>query len=145
MKALIIYYSSYKGHTKMIAEAMAEVIGAELIKAEEFSNSEISDYDLIGFGSGVYDQKQHPIISEIIQTLDVKNKNVFVFSTSAAGTDLYNKDITELLRSKGAVLKGSFSCKGHFIFKIFKINCGVGKGHPNNDDLLNAKSFARKL
>jgi flavodoxin len=144
MKTLIIYYSNYKGHTKMIAEAMAEVIGADLIKAEEF-NYDISSYDLIGFGSGVYNQNQHPLIFESIEHLNLMNKNIFVFSTSSAGIDMYNKKIIDLLKSKGANFKGSFSCKGFYTNNFIKIIGGVSKGHPDNNDLTNAQDFVKKL
>lgn len=144
MKALIVYYSKYKGHTKMIAEAMAGVIEADLIKAEEFNN-DISDYDVVGFGSGVYNQKQHSIISESIENLNLKNKNVFVFSTSAAGIEMYNKKIIDLLESKEAKVLGSFSCKGYFTNNLIKIIGGVAKGHPDDNDLTNAQDFIKNL
>lgn len=145
MEALIIYYSKYKENTKRIAEIIAEVIGAELIKSENLNAIETANYDLIGFGSGVYDQKQHQSIFEAIEKLDLKNKNCFVFSTSAAGIEMYNKNAIDLLTAKGAVVKGSFSCKGFYTNKLLKMIGGVSKGHPNNNDLTNAKNFAKKL
>lgn len=142
---MIIYYSSYKGHTKQIAEVIGDVIGADIIKAEDFSSNDLEDYDLIGFGSGVYNQQQHTIILEIIKKANVNNKNVFIFSTSAAGIDMYNKKPLDLLTSKGAVIKGSFSCKGFYTNNIIKIIGGVAKGHPDDNDIANARSFAMKL
>ncbi len=145
MKALIIYYSMYNGHTKIIAQSMAEVIGAELINAEELNDIDALKYDLIGFGSGVYNQSMHPVLSEIIEKINLKDKNVFVFSTSAAGIEMYNKNVISLLSAKGAVLNGSFACKGYYSNNLLKIIGGINKGRPNDNDIKNANDFAKKI
>ena len=53
MKTVIFYRSSYKGNTLKIAESMADVLSAELISIDSNPSIDLSDYDLIGFGSAI--------------------------------------------------------------------------------------------
>lgn len=145
MKALIIYSSVHHGNTKKIAEAMAQELGAELLKINDKKPASIKEYDLIGFGSGIYYGKFHSKLYKLIEQLNLKDKNVFIFSTSGVGNKKYNKSLHKLLTSKGAIVKGDFSCKGYDTFGPFKIIGGISKGHPNEKDLENAKKFASNL
>ncbi len=45
--------------------------------------------------------------------------------------------MTDILKQKGATILGSYQCKGKFFL--------VSRGHPNNEDLDNAKKFAREM
>ena len=54
MKTLICYASVHHGNPKKIAKAMAEAIGAELVTPNDAKTKNIEEYDLIGFGSGIY-------------------------------------------------------------------------------------------
>ena len=59
MKALIIYKSVFHGNTKKMAIAMAEVLNAKFLDVENVDIKMIEEYDLIGFGSGIfYDKPQ---------------------------------------------------------------------------------------
>ena len=40
--------------TEKIAKAMAETMNAKLVKVEDAQAEDLADYDLIGFGSGIY-------------------------------------------------------------------------------------------
>jgi flavodoxin len=145
MKTLIVYSSVHHGNTKKIAEAMAQELSAELLNTNDKTPASIEQYELIGFGSGIYYGKFHSKLYEMIEKLDLKGKNVFIFSTSGVGNKKYNDFLHKLLASKGAVIKGSFSCKGYDTFGPLKIIGGISKGHPNEKDLENAKKFARNL
>ena len=73
MKVLITYNSIHRGNTEKIAKAMASAIDAELIKYDEVDEYSILDYDLIGFGSGIYYGKPNKELIEFIDRLpDVK-------------------------------------------------------------------------
>ena len=45
--------------------------------------------------------------------------------------------MTDILKQKGATVLGSYHCKGKTIL--------VNRGHPNKEDLDNAKKFAREM
>lgn len=147
MKALIIYCSEYNKNTEKIARIFAEKIDCELINIRDVSVVNTENYSLIGFGSGVYRESLSPKVLKLVDKIDLKGKNVFVFSTSGVGLKFYNNSIIKLLELKGAIIKGSFSCKGSFIareftsVKIFDIMGKLSQGHPNNKDFKRAERF----
>ena len=53
MKTIIVYASTHHGNTKKVVDAIAEECGAELVDATAVREKELSDYDLIGFASGI--------------------------------------------------------------------------------------------
>lgn len=151
MKSLIIYFSTYRKNTEKIAQLFAEKCGCELTDIKNMDNVSISDYDLIGFGSGVYKESLSPKLFRLVENLDVKGKNVFVFSTSGLGMKFYNSKLIRLLESKGAIIKGSFACKGSFTAsdfsdnKIFDVMGKLSQGHPNDKDFKNAEKFIKSI
>ncbi|MBS4539429.1 flavodoxin [Clostridium sp. D2Q-11] len=147
MKSAIIYYSDYKNNTEKIAKLFAEKIGADLIKIKNINDINIKNYKLIGFGSGVYRESMSPKIFKLVDNLSLKDKNVFVFSTSGVGMKFYNNKLIKRLVLKGAINKGSFACKGSFIAeeftnnKIFDFMGKLSQGHPNDQDFRKAEKF----
>jgi len=69
MKVLIIYHSEHHQNTEKIAKVMAIKSGADVIKAEDMNPNDVNRYDIIGFGSGVYNGKLHEDLLEIINKL----------------------------------------------------------------------------
>ena len=151
MKSLIIYFSSYKNNTEKIAKVFADKINADLINLKNIKEIETDNYDLIGFGSGVYKESLSPQLLNCIEKLNLKDKKVFVFSTSGIGMKFYNNKLIKLLVSKGAINKGSFACKGSLVAqefsnnKIFDIVGRLSQGHPNDKDLRKAEEFIEKV
>lgn len=151
MKSLIIYYSAYRKNTEKIAKLFREKFGAELMDINNMQNINIQDFDLIGFGSGVYRESLSPKLYKLVEDMDLRDKNVFVFSTSGVGMKFYNNKLIKLLESKGAKVKGSFACKGSFAAKEFsdnKIFDFIGKlseGHPNHEDYRKAERFFARM
>lgn len=63
MKNAIVYYSSHHGNTKRLLDAVcAENHDIALINAAASPITELSDYDLIGFASGIYYSKFHDTV-----------------------------------------------------------------------------------
>jgi len=147
MKPLIVYCSVYKNNTEKIARIFAEKADCELINIKDVSDINVENYDLIGFGSGVYKESMSPKVFKLVDKLDLKGKNVFVFSTSGVGMKFYNNRLIKLLKSKGAINKGSFACKGSLIAseftknKIFDFVGRLSQGHPNDRDIKEAERF----
>ena len=60
---------------------------------------------------------------------------------------LYNNRLKKLLVSKGAIIKGSFACKGSFVAqkftnnRIFSLISRLSQGHPNDNDIKDAGRF----
>lgn len=147
MKSLIIYCSEYKKNTEKIAQIFAGKTGCELINIRDISNINIENYNLIGFGSGVYRESLSPKVFRLVEKLNLKGKNVFVFSTSGVGMKFYNNSLIKLLESKKAINKGSYACKGSFIARdftnkgTFDIMGRLSEGHPNDKDFIEAERF----
>ena len=53
MKTIIFYRSSYRGNTLKIAESMKDALSAELVSIDSNPSIDLSNYDLIGFGSAI--------------------------------------------------------------------------------------------
>jgi flavodoxin len=146
MNTLIIYYSKHHENTQKVAEAMADSIGADVLNYEFVDPDNISKYQLIGFGSGIYHSEPSKELIEFINELkNVEDKKAFVFTTSGQGTANYNCYLTQLLREKNFEIIGEFTCKGFDTHGLHKIVGGINKGRPNEDDLKKAKLFAENL
>ena len=65
MKVLIIYISIHHGNTEKVVKEMAQVLDAKLLKLGEVNVHNLSEYDLIGFGSGIYFGKHHENLGNV--------------------------------------------------------------------------------
>jgi flavodoxin len=136
----------HHGNTEKIAKAMSEALNAKIVKAKEVNSNMLNNYDLIGFGSGIYYGKMHKNILNLFEKLSgFSNKKAFVFSTSGLGRIKYNNTVKQKLIEKGFDVVGSFICRGFDTFGPFKLIGGIAKGRPNDEDLKKAKDFAYKL
>ncbi len=146
MQSLIIYYSKHHKNTQKIAESMADAIGADVMEYDVVDPDNISKYELIGFGSGIYRGKPGKEFIEFIRNLKkTENKKAFVFTTSGRGSESFSDDLKQFLTGKGFEVIGQFTCKGFDTYGLLKIIGGINKGKPDEDDLKNAKIFAESL
>ena len=143
MKTLIIYKSIHLGSTKKIADALGKIMDADVIEASKFDINTFNDYELVGFGSGIYDDKFHKSIFDLIEKLpNLENKNVFLFSTAGVIYDKSHREIRNKLTSHKSIIVDEFYCKGFNKNSFLKYIGGMNKGRPNPNDLKNAEQFA---
>ena len=57
MKNIIILYSYHHNNTEKIAKVFAKVLDAQIKTPEQIDPEKLLEYDLIGFGSGIYGEK----------------------------------------------------------------------------------------
>ena len=150
MKTLLILYSYHHMNTEKVAKVMAEVLDAQIKWPDKTDPQEVKEYDLIGFGSGIYGEKHHKLLLDLSDKIPkVNNKKAFIFSTSAImGKDKVagdHKTLREKLQSKGYMIVDEFACKGFNTNSFMKYLGGMNKGRPNAEDLENARVFAQKL
>jgi flavodoxin len=150
MRSLLIVVSYHHKNTEKIASVFARVLEAQMRTPNQIHPEELQEYDLIGFGSGIYDAKHHTDVLDLADRLPrVTNKKAFIFSTSShMGDDQVAKDhsiLREKLRSKGYVIVDEFSCKGFNTNSFLRHFGGMNKGRPNADDLKHAEEFAANL
>lgn len=150
MKALVVYVSVHHGNTEKVARAMADALDARLLQVQQADASMFEEYDLIGFGSGIYFGKHHKSLLRFVDGLPVpSSKQAFVFSSSGLRkvrfVHDFHRPLKEKLRRKGFTVIGEFSCRGLDTFGATRIIGGINSGRPDRDDLRRSQEFARNL
>ena len=145
MKVLIIYHSEHHGNTKKVLEAIAQQEDVTLLKASDSSSLDWSDFDLIGFASGIYYQKFHKDILDSAENNLPTGKKVFFLYTCGVKRNSYTDAIRQVAEAKKAQILGSYGCLGFDTFGPFKLVGGIAKGHPDDKDISAAMDFLRKI
>ncbi len=150
MKSLVIVFSYHHGNTAKVAGAIAGILSAEIREPKQIRPEELEAYDLVGLGSGIYDEKHHTSLLDLADSLPpVKDKKAFVFSTCSLtdATQLAKQHsiLRDKLLSKGYMVIGEFSCKGFNTNSFLRHFGGMNKGRPSAEDLRHAEEFARDL
>jgi len=154
MKSLIILYSYHHHNTEKVAKTIAPILGADIKSPEDVNPEEFQEYDLVGFGSGIYAYKHHKTLLDLADRLShSEGKKAFLFSTSGAKigsgmiriTSKFHDELREKLQSKGYIIVNEFNCKGFDTNSALKLIGGINRGRPNAEDLKNAETFALKL
>ena len=146
MKILVVVESKHLGNTLKIAQAMAEVAPMTLTNVENAKTYDFHDFDIVGFGSGIYMGKHDERLLEFVGHLPVEKAYSFVFSTCGSNAfEKNNRCLTEELQSKNKIILGTFTCKA--LDKVFflKFFGGINKGRPNSKDFEDAKNFIREI
>jgi flavodoxin len=153
-KTLVVVFSFHHRNTEKIANTIAAVLGAEVKTPQHVSPAEIGEYDLVGFGSGIYSATFDSSVLDLAGRLSYSaGKRAFLFSTYGAPAAFTNRkfiennhaQIREILVAKGYAIIGEFGCAGLNTNSFLKYFGGLNKGRPNADDLRQAEAFARNL
>jgi flavodoxin len=150
MKALMIYVSVHHGNTEKVARVMANVLDADLLDVKQANVGMLAQYDLVGFGSGIYFGKHHESLLDFAGSLPMlRNRRAFIFSTSGLRkipfVHDFDKPLRKRLQRKGFDIIGEFSCRGLDTYRATRLVGGVNKGRPNAEDLKQAEDFATSL
>ena len=147
MKSLIVCTSVSHGNTKKIADAMAGALGCHVVTPAEAGD--LSGYDLVGFGSGIYNLAFHEDLVALIDGQPAgQTGRAFVFATSGLPEPPFNryaKKLAQKLEGKGFEIAGTFLCRGYDTWAPFKVVGGIRKNRPDLDDLEHARTFAAGL
>ena len=137
-------------NTEKVAKVFARILDAEIKTPQQVKPKELGEYDLVGFGSGIYGAKHHKYLLDLADMLPhIDKKKAFIFSTSAVlGEEKVAKDhsiLRDRLQSKGYEILDEFACKGFNTNSFLKYFGGMNKGRPNAEDLKQAEEFVSKL
>ncbi|HAF48259.1 MAG TPA: hypothetical protein DCL08_03335 [Anaerolineaceae bacterium] len=135
MNISVIYYSKL-GHSKKIAQAIADELG---VKAQDIrDNPEIKDIESLYVVSGIYGGKSAPDMLEFLKTLDGQQIKQAYLLTSSGGKTTRAAELRAVLTKLGIpVAEEEFTCQGAiFLF---------GMGHPNKADIQNAIQFVQSV
>ena len=145
MKIAIIYHSSHHENTKKLLDAIAAEAEVELIEASKKGKTDLSEYDLIGFASGIYYSKMHDDVIKFAQTNLPKNKRCFILYTCGSIRKGYTDTLRGLMERRKCSIEGEYGCLGYDTFSLLKIVGGIAKGHPNEREIAAAVKFYEQL
>ncbi|WP_207735957.1 flavodoxin family protein [Eubacterium sp. 1001713B170207_170306_E7] len=146
MKIAICYVSIHHGNTKKVVEGIKHGLDVDLFDVAKPGRLDLSDYELIGFASGVFYNNLHKNIEKCItETTFGENQSVFLMATCGVPYRDYTKGARALLKEKNVAVAGSFQCRGYDTFGPFGKIGGIAKKHPNDADIKRALDFVRSL
>ena len=124
MSTAIRYYSKF-GHSKQMAEAIEDIVGA---KAATVTEPLAEPVDTLYLGAGVFLGKVGGAMMDFIATLTPDKVKCVVLFGSCAIIDSPVPQMRKALETRGIkVCDQSFTCKGSMGL--------VHKGHPNAQDI----------
>ncbi len=167
MKILITYFSQ-SGNTKLIAEAIKNGLSTEEVELKpinEMDPTEFGKYDLVFLGSGVYASRVHSSVVNLMKSV-TEFPTKFIYFCTHASLKLYQTPfakVTRVLEKNNCTIIGEFDCVGKN--KVISLenqmqtvnslpaeerdkaleNLKLTEGHPNEDDVKNAKRFAESI
>lgn len=169
MKVLITYYSG-TGNTKKIAHAIKEGLTdheVDLFPVKEVNPVELGSYDLLFLGSGTYGFNVSRKITSLIKKAPSLPSNIAYFSTHESQKSWPNafKSVNDMLKDHDCKILGEFDCCGENLVEkaqeqreamysrmrleekaeAERIYQNLVKGRPNENDLNDARNFARVI
>ena len=128
MKTLLVLYSFHHKNTEKVAKAFARVLDAQIRTPQQVNPEELQEYGLLGFGSGIYSDKHHRSLFDLVDKLPrVDDRKAFIFSTSGAPAfALDGGHLEEYAESAHLPLRERLQSKGYAIVDEF--NEGVAAG-----------------
>ncbi len=145
MKTAIVYYSAHHGNTKKLLDAIAEKYDVTLIDVTKDKTTDISQYDRIGFASGIYYASFAKQVLKYAEEKLPMGKSVFYISTYGTKKPSYYRAIVRIAESKCCKEIGRYDCLGFDTFGPFKLIGGIAKGHPTEDEINGAVRFYESL
>ncbi|MBQ2879751.1 MAG: flavodoxin [Anaerotignum sp.] len=144
-KAIIIYASTHHGNTYKLVQAISEKYHIPLIDATIQQRADLSEYDLIGFASGIDFGKFYTPTIEFLKNNLPQNKKVFFLFSCAKISPQFTKSIRAEALKKEAVLMGEYGCKGYNTYGPWKLIGGMNKNHPTQAEIDGAVQFFASL
>ena len=145
MKTAVCYYSRHHGNTRRVLEAMAGEGEVDLVDVTARRAVRLEAYDCIGFASGIYFGKFHDSVTAFVRQHLPREKPVFFVCTYGGGKGTSTKVLSEIAKERDCPVLGEFGCRGYDTFGPFKLVGGIAKGHPDTQDLENARGFFRQI
>ena len=167
MKILVCYFSN-TGNTEKVAKSIAEGLedeNVEVLKIEDADPSNLKNYDLVVLGSGIYGGKLNKKVTDFMKEVSEYPPKFAFFNTHQSSTAYQKafKRIRSKLEESGSKVIGEFDCIGENLGMPKETILGMlaklpseekkrqeakieaTKGHPDAQDLTNAKAFGKSL
>ena len=136
MTDIVVLVDSRGGNTRKVAEAIAEALG---VSVGDLAVPLPAEAKTLFLGSGTYGGKPGETMKGFISYNEFSGRRVALFGTSGGpeGAKKMMEVMADDLTRKGATILGTYHCRGKFLF--------TNRGHPNDEDLANARTFAREM
>lgn len=145
MKTAIVYFSTHHGNTKKLVEAIAEKNEVTLIDVTSDKKVDLTEFDRIGFGSGIYFSSFSKQILSFAEENLPEGKEVFFINTCGNPVGIYFNAIRKITEKKNCKELGAYQCLGYDTFGPFKLVGGIAKGHPTEAEIKGAVEFYQAL
>jgi flavodoxin len=142
----VVIYSTKGGNTEKVALEIAQEFNCKAIKISgesDFSTITLGDFDLVFIGTWVRGGEPSPVMLSFLKQLNLEdsNRQFALFMTWAGGgkSDVLTfSRVKQLLEAKNQkLLDDCYKCLG----KTFGL---ARRGHPDAQDLADARKWARK-
>ena len=144
-KIAIIYASMHHGNTRKLVEAIADQFEILQIDVTKCCQADLSEYDLIGFASGIDFGRFYDPVEQFLENNLPENKQVFFLYTCAKVSKRFTESIKAAASKKGAVILGEYGCRGFNTYGPWKLIGGMNKNHPSEDEISSALAFFESL
>ena len=145
MKTAICYYSAHHHNTLKVIRAMTDGYDVDLIDVTKTDSVDLSGYDLVGFASGIYGFAPHEKVTQFAQQFLLPHTPTFFVYTYGLQKGTGTKPLQAAAAAADAVVLGEYGCKGYDTFGPVKLIGGTAKGHPNAQDLSEARAFFERI
>lgn len=145
MKTAIIYASTHHGNTFKLVDAIADKYDITVIDATEIRKADLSEFDLIGFASGIDFGKFYDSVENFLKENLPNNKKVFFLYTCAKTSNKFTKNVKEESIKRGCTIMGEYGCKGFNTYGPWKVVGGMNKNHPNKEELDEVVEFYKSI
>lgn len=130
----IRYFSKF-GHSKQMAEAIEQIVGAKATTVAEPLGQPV---EVLFLGAGLFLGKVNSAVTEFIGTLTPEMVHTVVLFGSSAIIDSPVPQMRKALEARGIkVCDKSFSCNGSM--------GPLHSGHPNAEDIEAFRTFAQSI
>lgn len=144
-KSVIVYASLHHQNTYQLVAAIAGRHNVDLINAAEIPQADLSEYDLIGFASGIDFGDFYPCVKSFLDENLPENKKVFFLYTCAKTSSRFSAKVRKAATRKQAVLMGEYGCRGYNTYGPWKLIGGMNRNHPNKTEIQEAVRFYESL
>lgn len=159
MSKILVTYFSVTGNTKKIAEAIHSVLEGDKTIEPVDEVQELNDYTLVFIGFPVYSHSVPFRIEKLLRRIP-GGKKIALFSTHGAikGSHLSQEAIEHAaVTASNAKVLGIFSCRGRVSSEAIEVlskspehtlwaeMAASAQTHPNEADLEDARTFARRI
>jgi flavodoxin len=156
LKTLVLY-ASLSGNTEKVAKEITSELDCEIYKLEEgsdYANLNLSNFDLVILGTGNYTGKPNSVLTDFLHKMDIKGRKKFALFVTWIGREPSDRcvyeEVKNLVELKGQIMvDGFFECLGQgspSVPRWIYLLMGQGAlGHPNAEELVSARIWAREL